>query len=71
MSRWQPLTVRDNPAAHVRTDVIPFVLTEADKSVAAQASVQIEAHRRRQNALEAQQGLATWKGAMHRVGEAL
>lgn len=68
---WQPLTIKDNPAAHIRTDGIDFVLTHAERSVVAQAACQLEAHRRRQNERDAMRGLATWKGAMHRVGEAL
>lgn len=68
---WQPVTLKDNPAAHIRTDGVEFVLTNADRSIVAQAAVQLEANRRRQNQREAMQGLAQWKGAMHRVGEAL
>lgn len=71
MNRWTPLTIKDDPTAHIRTDVIPFVLTDSERSIAAQASVQLERHRREQNARDAQQGLAQWKGSMHRVGEAL
>lgn len=71
MNRWTPVTTKDDPTAHIRTDVIPFVLTPAEKSIAAQASVQLERNRREQNARDARRGLAQWKGSMHRVGEAL
>jgi len=71
MNRWTQLTQKDDPTAHIRKDVIPFVLTDSERSIAAQASVQLERHRREENARDAQQGLAAWKGQMHRVGEGL
>jgi hypothetical protein len=71
MTTWTPFTQRDNPAAHVRTDGLEFCLTHNDRSIAAQAAVQLEANRRRQNEREAMRGLAEWKGSMHRAGEAL
>lgn len=70
MSTWQPLTLKDDPAAHIRTDGIEFVLTQSDRSIVAQAACQLEANRRRQNERDAMRGLATWKGELHRVGEA-
>lgn len=71
MSTWQPLTLKDDPAAHVRTDGIEFVLTHAERSIVAQAACQLEAHRRRQNERDAMRGLAQWKGHQYRVGEDL
>jgi hypothetical protein len=71
MSTWTPVTIRDNPTAHIRTDGIEFCLTQSDRSIAAQAAVQLEANRRHQNERDAMRGLAQWKGSMHRVGEAL
>lgn len=71
MTTWTPVTLKDNPAAHVRTDGIEFCLTNADRSIVAQAAVQLEANRRQQNERDAMRGLAAWKGSMHRVGEAL
>lgn len=68
MTPWPPVTIKDNPTAHIRTDGIEFVLTQADRSIAAQAAVQLEANRRRQNGREADRALATWKGDMLRVG---
>lgn len=71
MTTWPPVTLKDNPAAHIRTDGIEFTLTHADRSIAAQAACQLEAHRRRQNERDAMHGLATWKGHQYRVGEDL
>jgi acyl-[acyl carrier protein]--UDP-N-acetylglucosamine O-acyltransferase len=71
MSTWTPVTLKDNPTAHIRTDVIPFVLTTAERDVAIVAGLQLEANRRRQNEREAMRGLAQWKGEQYRVGEAL
>lgn len=68
---WQPVTLRDDPAAHIRYDVLPFVLTPADRSKVALYQAEAIAAVRRQNERDAMHGLATWKGAMHRVGEAL
>lgn len=50
------------------TDLPPidFVLTPQDRARAAVASVQIEAHRRRQNERDAMQALAHWRGDQHR-----
>lgn len=57
MSRWNPITERDDPAGHIRTDVIPFVLTEGERSKCAVYSMALERNRRKQNELELRQAL--------------
>lgn len=64
---FQPVTLKHDPNAHIRTDGIDFVMTAKDRSMAAQAAVQLEANRRHQNERDAMRGLATWKGEQYRV----
>lgn len=71
MTTWTPVTLHDNPAAHIRHDVLPFVLTPADRSKVALYQAEAIAAVRRQNERDAMHGLATWKGHQYRVGEDL
>lgn len=43
-----------------------FLLTPAERSLAARAACELERNRREQNTRDAMHGLATWKGEMHR-----
>lgn len=70
MNTWTAVTVKDDPTAHIRTDGIEFCLTPDERSIAAQAAVQLEANRRHRNEADAMHALATWKGDQYRVGEA-
>lgn len=54
---WKTITERDDPTAHIRTDVIPFVLTPAEKSKCTVYSMALERNRRKQNELELQRAL--------------
>lgn len=71
MTTWTPVTLKDNPAAHVRTDGIEFTLTHADQSKVALARAEAMAAVKKANQRDADIALKQWRGAMHRVGEAL
>lgn len=45
---------------------VDFILTPRERDVAALAAVELEAHRRRQNARDAMLALAKWRGDLYR-----
>lgn len=65
---WQPLTIKEDPTAHIRTDGIEFCLTQSEQSKVALARAELMAAMKKRNDMDADQGMKNWRGAMHRVG---
>lgn len=71
MTTWTPVTTKDNPTAHIRTDGIEFCLTQSDQSKVALARAEAMAAVKKANQHDADIALKQWRGSMHRVGEDL